>query len=38
MPSSAAERARVWIAWIYVGVPLAWGIAETVLKCIALFQ
>ena len=38
MPSSGAERARVAIAWIYVGVPLAWGVAETILKCIALFK
>ena len=36
--SRAAERSRVAFAWLYVGIPLAWGVVQTVLKCIALFQ
>jgi hypothetical protein len=36
--SAAAERLQVAIAWIYVGIPLAWGVTETVLKSIALFR
>jgi hypothetical protein len=33
-----AERIRVWLSWLYVGIPLAWGVAETILKSIALFR
>jgi len=28
----------VAIAWLYVGIPLAWGVTQTVLKSIALFK
>jgi hypothetical protein len=30
----------LWLAlsWLWVGVPLAWGIATTVRKSLALFQ
>ena len=33
-----AERVRVWLSWLYVGIPLAWGVAQTVIKSIALFR
>jgi len=33
-----AERIRVLVAWLYVGIPLAWGVAETVIKSIPLFK
>lgn len=36
--TTGAERVRVALAWTYVGIPLAWGVTQTVLKCIALFQ
>jgi hypothetical protein len=35
---ASSERLWVALAWIYVGIPLAWGVAQTVLKCVALFQ
>ena len=33
-----AERIRVWLSWLYVGIPLAWGVVQTVLKSVALFK
>jgi hypothetical protein len=39
-PELAAERAVIWLvlAWTWVGVPLAWGVWQTLVKCIALFH
>jgi hypothetical protein len=31
-------KARVAISWIIVGVPLVWGVSQTVMKSLALFQ
>jgi hypothetical protein len=28
----------MWIGWVGVSLPLAWGIHETTLKAIALFN
>jgi len=25
-------------AWLYVGVPLAWGVTQTIMKSLALFH
>ena len=36
--TSGAEKLQVALAWLYVGIPLAWGVTQTVLKSIALFQ
>ena len=36
--TAGAERVRVALAWLYVGLPLAWGVAQTVVKCAALFR
>ena len=33
-----AENIRVWLSWLYVGIPLGWGVVQTVLKSIALFR
>lgn len=30
--------ALIWIAWVVVGIPLAWGVYETVVKASALFK
>lgn len=30
--------ALIWIAWVIVGLPLAWGVYETVVKASALFR
>ena len=29
---------RLALAWIFVGVPLIWGVTQTVLKAAALFK
>ncbi|MDU0369866.1 hypothetical protein ACFPAF_05620 [Hymenobacter endophyticus] len=38
----AAEPAAVGgsavIAWLYVGVPLLWGVSQTFIKALALFK
>jgi hypothetical protein len=26
------------LAWLYVGVPLAWGVSQTFIKALALFK
>jgi hypothetical protein len=30
--------AKLTIAWLWVGIPLAWGVAQTVMKAMSLFQ
>ncbi|UPL48883.1 MFS transporter small subunit [Hymenobacter sublimis] len=34
-PSSGAA---LGIAWLFVGIPLAWGVAQTFIKALALFK
>lgn len=34
-PSSGAALA---VAWLFVGIPLAWGVTQTFLKALALFK
>jgi hypothetical protein len=34
-PSSAATLA---LAWLAVGLPLLWGVAQTISKALALFR
>ncbi|UOQ66366.1 MFS transporter small subunit [Hymenobacter volaticus] len=34
-PSSGAAVA---IAWLFVGIPLAWGVTQTFIKALALFK
>jgi len=29
---------RLWLAWAFVGIPACWGVMETVVKVLALFQ
>ena len=36
--TTGAEKLRTALAWLYVGIPLAWGVAQTVIKSAALFQ
>ena len=31
------SSARLAIAWIFVGIPLTWGVYQTLLKSLALF-
>lgn len=32
------NRVKLWLAWLAVGIPLAWGIWMTLSKAIALFR
>jgi hypothetical protein len=36
----AAESAggSTVLAWLYVGIPLAWGVSQTFIKALALFK
>ena len=36
--TTGGQKLLVAIAWIYVGVPLAWGVWQTVNKSVALFR
>ena len=29
---------RIWIAWIVVAVPLAWGVYQSLVKSMPLFS
>lgn len=29
---------KVWLAWGFVGIPLAWGVLETLNNAMKLFQ
>jgi hypothetical protein len=31
-------KARIAISWIVVGVPLLWGVSQTLIKSLALFN
>ena len=35
---TASPPPLVAVFWLYVGIPLIWGIWETLLKATALFQ
>jgi hypothetical protein len=36
--SGASQVVVLVLSWTAVGVPLAWGVAETLRKALALFQ
>jgi len=41
-PASAAPEetsgGSAVLAWLYVGVPLLWGVSQTFIKALALFK
>jgi hypothetical protein len=37
-PSSASERVKLVLSWLFVGLPAAWGVAQVVVKSAALFR
>jgi hypothetical protein len=37
-PSSESSWVRVAVAWTLVGLPLLWGVFNTVKKAMALFR
>ncbi|MFT0547249.1 MFS transporter small subunit [Allopusillimonas ginsengisoli] len=36
--TTTSPPALVAVFWLYVGIPLVWGIWETLIKAAALFQ
>ncbi len=36
-PETKSPRYWLVLAWLWVGIPLAWGVAQTALKAGALF-
>jgi hypothetical protein len=32
------NSARLIVAWLFVGIPLLWGVSQVVVKSMALFQ
>ena len=37
-PAAAAQTLRLMLFWLYVTIPLTWGVWSTVKKALALFQ
>ncbi|MBG8554292.1 MFS transporter small subunit [Hymenobacter guriensis] len=37
-PESSTSGLRLAIAWLVVGAPLLWGVSQTFIKALALFQ
>ena len=35
---AGASSGSLVIAWLFVGLPLAWGVLQTFLKALALFN
>ncbi|WBA40991.1 MFS transporter small subunit [Hymenobacter canadensis] len=36
--ATPSSTGAVVIAWLFVGVPLAWGVSQTFIKALALFK
>jgi hypothetical protein len=37
-PTSGSHTGRLIIAWLWVGIPLAWGVSQTVIRSLDLFK
>ena len=37
-PIRATSSAEIAFAWLFVGLPLLWGISQTVMKSLDLFR
>ena len=37
-PTPASGTLRLVLSWGLVGIPLAWGVYQTIVKSLALFQ
>ncbi len=35
---STTSPLLILLAWLFVGIPLAWGVSQTLLKSLALFH
>ena len=29
---------QLFLSWVFVGIPLAWGVSQTFIKALALFK
>jgi len=36
--NNGTSPAQVALAWVFVGIPLAWGVYKTITASLALFQ
>ena len=36
--AEASAGGSTILAWLYVGIPLAWGVSQTFIKALALFK
>ncbi|GAA4507635.1 hypothetical protein GCM10023172_38540 [Hymenobacter ginsengisoli] len=36
--TEASSGGSAVLAWLYVGIPLAWGVSQTFMKALALFK
>jgi hypothetical protein len=36
--SQSSSTVRLAIAWLFVGIPLIWGVSQVVAKSLALFR
>ena len=36
--TAPASHVSVILAWLAVGIPLAWGVEQTIVKALALFN
>jgi len=37
-PAGSGNGLKLFLAWGFVGIPLAWGVYETLLNALKLFQ
>lgn len=38
MQNGQTSKVRVVLSWLFVSIPLIWGIAQTIAKSMALFN
>jgi hypothetical protein len=38
MTQDSSMSLKVTLAWIFVGIPLAWGVIQTLINAMKLFQ
>ncbi|MBD2770396.1 hypothetical protein IC235_21125 [Hymenobacter sp. BT664] len=36
--TDTSSGGSVVLAWLFVGIPLAWGVSQTFIKALALFK
>lgn len=38
MKKTSIFEYRLWLAWVFVGIPTLWGVLQTLYKALALFR